>query len=77
MLASQILGIVGSQIKIKIYFSLAIILIKLEDVYCQKTQNKNKNCQQELGNLVEFIETNEHLEEELQKFEDEFEQDEI
>jgi hypothetical protein len=34
MLASQILGIVGSQIKIKIYFSLAIILIKLEDVYC-------------------------------------------
>jgi len=26
-----------------------------------------------LGNLVDFIETNEHLEEELEKFEDEFE----
>jgi hypothetical protein len=33
MVASQILGIVGSQIKIILYFSLAIILIKLGDVY--------------------------------------------
>ncbi len=69
MIPSQILGIVGSQISHHTY----------QVGRCLSLENLKKLniCQQELGNLVEFIETNEHLEEEFKTFEDEFEQDEI
>jgi hypothetical protein len=87
LLAWQTLGIVGSQIKIERIFSLASILtnlrrcsLQLENLEEKKFVNKNwpndvKVVCKSFNDLVEFIEKNEQLEEKLQEFEGEFEQE--
>ncbi len=88
-LARQILGVVGFQIEIEIFFSLARILIDLRRC-CLQIENLekliffNKNQPNDLkigckfaSNLVEFLEKDVDLEEELEEFKGEFERDKI
>ncbi len=88
-LAQQILRIVGSQIQSNLFFLQLAYLPTLKDVVCSKKNferlmlaSKNwyndirASCKSPNG-LVEFIEMDEQLEEDLQKFEGQFERDEI
>jgi hypothetical protein len=83
------LGVFGSQIEITRIFSLVGILTNLRKCHLQ-TENLeklifvNKNWPNDLkigckfpSNLVEFVEKDVNLTEELEKFESEFEKDEI
>ncbi len=88
-LAQQILGVIGSQIEIKRIFSLARILTNLRRCHLQIENLKklifvNKNWPNDFrigckfpSNLVEFLEKDVYLKEELEKFEGEFERDEV
>jgi hypothetical protein len=88
-LARHILGIVGSQIKTKRIFSLAIILINLRKCCLQTKKFKklifvNKNWPNDLRigckcpyNLLKFLEKDINSKEEFEKFEGEFEKYEI
>jgi hypothetical protein len=88
-LARQILGVVGFQIEIERSFFLVGILTNLRRCHLQTENlenlifvNKNWPNDPRIGcksssNLVEFIEKDVNLEDELEKFEGEFERDEI
>jgi hypothetical protein len=88
-LAQQILGVIGSQIEIKRIFSLARILTNLRRCHLQIENLKklifvNKNWPNDFrigckfpSNLVEFLEKDVYFKEELEKFEGEFERDEV
>ncbi len=88
-LAQQILGFVGSQIKIEKTFVLISIFTnlrrcRLQSKNLEKLNFVSKNwfndarvgCKSP-SDLVEFIEMDEQLEKELQEFESEFEQEKI
>jgi hypothetical protein len=85
----QILAIVGSQIEIERIFSLVGILTNFRRCCLQTKKleklifvNKNWSNDPRIGykspsNLLEFLERDMNLEEELEKFEGEFERDEV